>query len=89
MSESKVASPPSITPPREGDHITPGASESYVKLASAERQASMWNEQLRLDAVCGPASGFIVGVGPRMDGRHPLVWVRSADRTGRGLTSDQ
>jgi hypothetical protein len=49
---------------------------AYVKLVSVVRQAGCWNEVLQGDAISGPSSGYVVGVGPRIDGRYPLVWVR-------------
>ena len=36
----------------------------------------MWNLVLADDPVLGLASGLVVGVGPKMDGLHPLMWVR-------------
>jgi hypothetical protein len=42
---------------------------AYVKRESAMRQAAAWN-------VAGPtADGRIVAVGPRVNGRYPLIWV--------------
>jgi len=35
----------------------------------------MWNGVLAEDPVFGPASGFVVGVGARANGRYPLIWV--------------
>lgn len=71
-----MATAPSLTPPREGELIDRGES-AYVKRQSAETQARFWNEVLADDPVFGPESGFRVGVGPRMDRRYPLVWVRT------------
>lgn len=64
---------PSLTAPRIGDRITEAEDLSYVKRSSALLQADIWNEVLRDDALFSGAG--VVGVGPRMDGRYPLVWV--------------
>lgn len=72
-----MATAPPLTTPREGDRITDMEDLSYVKARSAAHQADMWNRVLNDDPVFGPASGFVVGVGPRMDGRYPLVWLRA------------
>ena len=71
-----MSTPPPLSLPREGERIR-GDTFAYVKRASSVRQAAAWNEQLAGDPVLGPGSGFVVGVGPRMDGRFPLVWVRA------------
>jgi hypothetical protein len=72
---------PSVTVPRRGVPISVTEDLSYVKRASALLQAEMWNEVL-LDDPIFSNTGMVVGVGPRMDGRYPLVWVASG--TGGG-----
>lgn len=67
--------------PIEGAPIS-DVSLAYVKRASSLSQAGGWNAHLADDPVFGPASGFKVGVGPRMDGRFPLVWVRADPHDG-------
>lgn len=51
-----------------------GAPLSYVTRKSALNQADCWNT---LMAESLPA-GFTVGIGDRVDGRYPLVWVETA-----------
>ncbi|MCW2843176.1 MAG: hypothetical protein JWN22_1092 [Nocardioides sp.] len=68
-----MATPPPLSPPRWGEPITEDAA--YVKRPTAERQADHWTAALADDPLLGPDSGFRVGVGPRHDGRYPLVWV--------------
>lgn len=79
-----------ITPPHEGE-LLKGIDLAYVKRRSAEFQADMWNLVLADDPVLGPASGLVVGVRPKMDGRYPLVWVRRGalthDHPGSGAAS--
>lgn len=70
---------PALTPPSEDAPVTTSGFElTYVKRSSAEGQAAVWNEVLADDPVLGPSSGLVVGVGPRANGRYPLVWVRAA-----------
>ena len=70
-----MSTAPALNPPLAGEVIDVAGTCAYVKPASARHQASLWNTVLRDDPVFGPASGFVVGVGPRMDGRYPLVWM--------------
>lgn len=67
---------PSLRVPVEGEPISDDGL-AYVKRASSRSQAAGWNEAIYDDPVFGIASGFKVGVGPCMDGRFPLVWVRA------------
>ena len=68
-----MATSPPLSPPRWGEPI--GDGTYYVKRQSAERQAKAWNTVVAKDPALGPCSGFRVGVGPRREGRYPLVWV--------------
>lgn len=70
---------PALQVPRLGDPITEGGEWSFVKRASSERQAQLWNAVLVDDPVFGPMSGLAVGVAPLRDrdGRYPLVWVHA------------
>lgn len=68
-----MSTAPSLNPPRLGDPIAPGCE--YVKRTSAVAQAGFWNEALAADPIFGPASGFRVGIGMRMGGAYPLVWL--------------
>lgn len=68
-----MATPPSLTVPREGVRIN--SEIDYAKRGTAVRQAQAWNGAIADDPVLGSASGFVVGVGPRVEGRYPLVWV--------------
>ena len=72
-----MTTPPPLTPPRWGDPIHKDLA--YVKRASAENQAAHWNAVLVCDSLLGPGSGFVVGVGPRREGRYPLVWLPQFD----------
>lgn len=64
---------PSLNPPRLGDALAEGLE--YVQRSSASHQAGIWNQILQDDPVCGPGSGLVVGVGPRVGRHFPLVWV--------------
>ncbi|NKZ10767.1 hypothetical protein HGA11_07225 [Mycolicibacterium septicum DSM 44393] len=67
---------PPVNPPRLGDPLD-SEQFSYVKRASADHQAAMWNQVLANDPILGPTTGLVVGVAPirDRDGRYPLVWV--------------
>ena len=70
-----MAIPPPLNPPRLGDPIN--KEFSYVKRASAEKQAAYWNTVLAKDTAFGPMSGLVVGVAPIKDedGCYQLVWI--------------
>lgn len=73
-----MAVAPPLNPPRFGERLC--AELSYVKRASAAKQAAYWNAILAEDPVLGPSSGMIVGVAHVKDNdcRYPLIWVPSA-----------
>lgn len=73
---------PELNLPRLGASVDARAQLAYVKRASATHQAALWNEILADDPIFGPSSGLVVGVGPRMDDRYPLVWVRRHEAGG-------
>jgi hypothetical protein len=61
---------PPILEPVEGQPLM--IAITYCKRASAERQASFWNQMLQKD---GLTDGFAVTVGPRDNGEWPLIWT--------------
>lgn len=74
-----MAVPPKLNPPRLGEPIS--TELSYVRRASAEKQATFWNMHLADDLTFGPTSGFTVGVAPTKneEGRYQLIWVSAHD----------
>lgn len=70
--------PPPVNPPRLANPLNPDQFH-YVKRASADHQAAMWNLVLADDPILGPTTGMVVGVAPirDRDGLWPLVWVRA------------
>jgi len=67
--------PMPLNQPRLGQALSDELS--YVRRASAEKQAKFWNQVLADNPIYGPASGLIVGAAPKKDadGRYKLVWA--------------